>query len=87
MFTVTDQSGETDTETGIITINQPMQYTPNIACTTDSTSNKVTVAMADANIIWTDISITTNPTTTWRLCYNGGVTMGANNTYPSPICQ
>jgi flagellin-like protein len=32
--------------------------TPNVACTTDSTLNKVQVATADANIKWKDIVIT-----------------------------
>jgi hypothetical protein len=34
--------------------------TPNIACTTDSTVNKITVATVDANVKWSDIEITTN---------------------------
>jgi len=57
--------------------------TPNVACTTDSTANRVTVATADANIKWTDVNVTTNPTNIWRIYYNGGTTMGANNTYPA----
>ena len=57
--------------------------TPNVACTTDSTTNKVTVATADANIKWTDVNITTNPAWTWRIYSNGGVTQNANNTYPA----
>jgi len=48
--------------------------TPNVACTTDSTTNKVTVATADANIKWSDITITTNPTRTVYIYYGGGVT-------------
>ena len=32
--------------------------TPNVACTTDSTTNKITVATADANIKWKDIIVT-----------------------------
>ena len=32
--------------------------TPNVACTTDATANKITVATADANIKWKDIVIT-----------------------------
>jgi len=57
--------------------------TPNVACTTDSTANKVTVATADANIKWTDVNITTNPANAWRIYSNGGTTMNNNNTYPA----
>jgi flagellin-like protein len=57
--------------------------TPNVACTTDSTANKVTVATADANIKWTDVNVTTNPSNVWRIYSNGGTSMGANNTYPA----
>lgn len=57
--------------------------TPNIACTTDATANKVTVATSDANIKWDDITITTNPTTTWQIWSAGGVTNLGNNTYPN----
>jgi len=48
--------------------------TPNIACTTDSTLNKVQVATADANIKWKDIVVNSD---------NVGVTWGvftASNT-------
>lgn len=48
--------------------------TPNVACTTDSTANKVTVATADANIKWADITITTNPTHAVDIWYSGGIT-------------
>ncbi len=54
--------------------------TPNIACTTDSTSNKITVATADANIKWSDITITTDVTATFSVGYGGGVT---NSSYAS----
>jgi flagellin-like protein len=49
--------------------------TPNVACTTDSTTNKVTVATADANIKWKDIIITkdngstTPPLKAWVIVY------------------
>jgi flagellin-like protein len=46
--------------------------TPNVACTVDSTANKVTVATADANIKWSDIVITLNPTTQYQIWYSGG---------------
>ena len=48
--------------------------TPNVACTTDSTANKVTVATADANIKWSDITVTLNPSLTYDIWYNGGIT-------------
>jgi flagellin-like protein len=50
--------------------------TPNVACTTDSTANKVTVATADANIKWSDITITLSPVgaTTYSIFYAGGMT-------------
>ena len=83
-FTVTDQAGNTDRETGTITINQPMQYTPNIAyCPTDSTSNRITIRSADANIRWDDITITTNPVNNWALWTGGGITNEGVNTYPN----
>ena len=57
--------------------------TPNVASTTDSTTNKVTVATADANIKWDDIVITTNPTNNWAIWRNGGITNTSINTYPN----
>ena len=36
--------------------------TPNVACTTDSTTNKITVATADANILWKDIVVSLDQT-------------------------
>ena len=51
--------------------------TPNVACTTDSTANKITVATADANIKWSDVVITSDITATNAIYYGGGVT---NNT-------
>jgi flagellin-like protein len=57
--------------------------TPNVACTTDSTSNKITVATADANIKWKDIVITNDtstPKVNWTIYYNGGTTPNAINT-------
>lgn len=61
----------------------PPPVTPNIACTTDSTTNRITIAMADANIKWDDITITTDPANTWRLYYNGGTTALPDNSYPN----
>jgi flagellin-like protein len=57
--------------------------TPNVACTTDSTANKVTIATADANIKWDDITITTNPTNYWHIWSGGGITDLGNCTYPN----
>jgi flagellin-like protein len=40
--------------------------TPNVASTTDSTTDRITVATADSNIHWRDIVITLDvPTATW----------------------
>lgn len=36
--------------------------TPNVACTTDSTTNKIQVATADANILWKDIVVSLDQT-------------------------
>ena len=59
--------------------------TPNVACTTDSTLNKITVATADANIKWTDIVLTNDSGVTlrWAVYYNGGVTNGTTGTMPA----
>jgi flagellin-like protein len=49
--------------------------TPNVACTTDATANKITVATADADISWDDITVTADVAGTWMyLYYGGGVT-------------
>jgi flagellin-like protein len=59
--------------------------TPNVACTVDSVMNKVTVATADANINWKDITITTDPTTNvfWRLNWANGSYIAAIKTMPT----
>jgi flagellin-like protein len=57
--------------------------TPNVACTTDFTTNKVTIATADANIKWDDITITTNPSNSWAIYSGGGVTNVTTNAYPN----
>jgi flagellin-like protein len=42
--------------------------TPNVACTTDATANRIQVATADANIKWKDIVVTTdNIGVSWRV--------------------
>jgi flagellin-like protein len=55
--------------------------TPNVACTTDSTSDEVTIATADANIKWSDIVITTDSGFTWEV-YNstGGTSIATSQT-------
>ncbi len=54
--------------------------TPNVACTTDSTADKITVATADANIKWSDVKVTTDVTTglTWSVYTSAGVAIGYN---------
>jgi flagellin-like protein len=49
--------------------------TTNVACTTDSTGNKVTIATADANIKWYDVVITLSDSTNtnWQIYDNGGI--------------
>jgi flagellin-like protein len=62
--------------------------TPNVACTTDSTTNKVTVATSDANIKWSDVVVTLNPSAsyTYYVWYGGGVTQGpVNSTSGLPV--
>jgi flagellin-like protein len=54
--------------------------TPNIACTTDATANKITVATADADISWDDITATTDVSGTWMWLYHGGGVTGVNIT-------
>ncbi|HUS99929.1 MAG TPA: type IV pilin N-terminal domain-containing protein [Candidatus Thermoplasmatota archaeon] len=57
--------------------------TPNVACTTDSTSNKITVATADADIKWDDIIVTINPSASgWHIWSGGGIFDEGNHTYP-----
>jgi hypothetical protein len=51
--------------------NQTTQ-TPNLACTTDSATNRVTVAIVDTNVKWSDIVITTDPAATWQVFSNNG---------------
>ena len=49
-----------------------IQNTPNIACTTDSTTNRIQIATADANIKWSDIAITTDVGATWQVFSSNG---------------
>jgi flagellin-like protein len=53
--------------------------TPNVAFTTDSTNNKMTIATSDANIKWSDVVVTLNPACTgaasgYKVYYGGGAT-------------
>ena len=57
--------------------------TPNVACTTDATANKITVATADSNIKWDDITITTDRAANWSIYSGGGVTNETLNAYPN----
>jgi flagellin-like protein len=55
--------------------------TPNVACTTDSTTNRITVATADANIKWKDITITVDTNASWTVYSAAGTALaGTNNT-------
>jgi flagellin-like protein len=61
--------------------------TPNVACTVDSTSNKITIATADANIQWSDIVITNDSgiTLNWNVYTGGGVTPTGVHTMPAAL--
>jgi flagellin-like protein len=54
--------------------------TPNVACTTDSTANTVTVATADANIKWSDIVITADNGAGYIVHAADGTILGTNAT-------
>ncbi len=57
--------------------------TPNVACTTDSTTNHITVATADANIKWKDVVITTDTGFTWNVYTPAAVFIGNTTTWAS----
>ena len=60
--------------------------TPNIACTTDSTANRVTVATADANIKWSDVRITLDTAvTSWSVYSSSGTPLGYNQATVQPF--
>lgn len=49
--------------------------TPNVAATTDATTNKITISTSDTNIKWKDVVITTdNTSANWTVYFGGGVT-------------
>jgi hypothetical protein len=74
---------------GIVDPSQQQPQTPNIACTTDSTTNRITIATADANVNWSDIVITLNKQgATYQVFYaNGTVIAPVNNTAASGVAQ
>jgi len=86
-FTVTDNADATASQSGTITINSyTPQQTPNIACTTDATTNRIQVAFADSNIKWNDIVITNDsgsPNCHWTIYDGGGVTNRGTNIMPT----
>jgi len=61
--------------------------TPNVACTTDSTSNHIQIATADANIKWSDVVITNDsgPTLHWAVYTGGGVNNGTTGVMPTSV--
>jgi flagellin-like protein len=55
--------------------------TPNVACTTDATTDRIQVATADANIKWKDIVITKdNVSAVWVSIYSSTGTLIQNTT-------
>jgi len=54
--------------------------TPNVACTTDATANKIQVATADSAIKWRDVKITLDNSTNrlWAVYTSSGVGIGYN---------
>jgi len=46
---------------------QGTSQTPNIVCTTNSTTNRMTIESIDPNVKWKDIAITTNPDAIWQV--------------------
>jgi len=54
--------------------------TPNVASTTDSTTDRITVATADANILWKDVTVTLDKAgATFRVYYANGNPVDAVN--------
>ncbi len=54
--------------------------TPNVACTTDSTQDKITIATADANIRWKDIVISTDSGFAWNVTEADGTQLAGDAT-------
>jgi FlaG/FlaF family flagellin (archaellin) len=63
--------------------------TPNVACTTDATTNRVQVATADSNIKWTDIVVTVDKAgASYRAYYANGTAIAAvNNTAGAGVAE
>ena len=63
--------------------------TPNVACTTDATTNRIQVATADSNIKWTDIVVTLDKAgATYRVYYANGTAIAAvNNTAAAGVAE
>jgi flagellin-like protein len=54
--------------------------TPNVASTTDSTTDRITVATADSNILWKDVTVTLDKAgATFRVYYANGNPVDAVN--------
>jgi PKD repeat protein len=68
--------------------SEPPQ-TPNMACTTDSTLNRIIVATADAGIKWRDIAITLDkPGATYQIFYTNGTAIApVNNTAEAGVAE
>jgi hypothetical protein len=47
--------------------SQGTNQTPNIECSIDSNTNRITIESIDANVRWSDIEIKTNPNATWQV--------------------
>jgi len=47
--------------------SQGTNQTPNIECSSDSATNRITIESLDANVKWSDITIITDPTATWQV--------------------
>jgi hypothetical protein len=61
--------------------NQPSyNRTPNLACTIDATTNRLSVAMTDANVYWNDIVITLDPAATWQVFRFDGLALAQTDT-------
>jgi flagellin-like protein len=60
--------------------------TPSVACTTDSTANRIQVATADANIKWSDVKITMDVAPTgWSVYTSAGAPIGYNQATVQPF--
>jgi hypothetical protein len=90
LYTLTALNAEASKEASVqiyVHVEQPTpQETPNVACTTDSTTNRIQVAFADVNIKWSDIVITNNTGSSdchWAIYDGGGVTNQTTDSMPT----